>query len=294
MNILNTIYRILTHPFNKKNKIKALLIFVKWQLAAYLNPYAIIYPLTQNSRIIVKKGMTGATGNIYCGLLEFADMGFLLHFLRPCDTFVDVGANIGVYTILASAEIGAKTISIEPIKQTFSLLQDNIRINNIESNVRTLNIGAGKAVGVLNFTQSLDTVNHVLAINENATNVINVEISTLDILCDDICPAILKIDVEGFETEVLAGARNLIRQSELKAIIIELNGSGMRYGFNDMEIHKELISEGFLPYSYDPFARKLIKLESFTKFNTVYIRHYDYVNNRLQGARKINVRGKEF
>ena len=39
----------------------------------------------KGSKLIVRNGMTGATGNIYCGLHEFADMGFVLHLLRPGD-----------------------------------------------------------------------------------------------------------------------------------------------------------------------------------------------------------------
>lgn len=46
--------------------------------------------------------MTGATGNWYCGLQEYEDMSFVLHALRPGDLFVDVGANIGSYSILAA------------------------------------------------------------------------------------------------------------------------------------------------------------------------------------------------
>jgi len=43
------------------------------------------------------------------------DMGFLLHFLRKDDLFLDVGANIGSYTVLAGGAVGAKSISFEPV-----------------------------------------------------------------------------------------------------------------------------------------------------------------------------------
>jgi hypothetical protein len=46
------------------------------------------------SSTLRRKSAFCVTGNIYCGLHEFADMGFVLHFLRPGDLFVDVGANI--------------------------------------------------------------------------------------------------------------------------------------------------------------------------------------------------------
>ncbi|MEJ7626598.1 MAG: FkbM family methyltransferase [Ferruginibacter sp.] len=80
--------------------------------------------------------MAGATGNIYMGLHEFPDMGFLLHFLRSEDLFFDIGSNIGSYTILASGQVGAKTFAFEPVPSTFSALHKNILANNLESIVR--------------------------------------------------------------------------------------------------------------------------------------------------------------
>ena len=46
--------------------------------------------------------MTGATGNIYCGLHEFIELTFLLHLLRPNDLSLNIGANVGSYIILAA------------------------------------------------------------------------------------------------------------------------------------------------------------------------------------------------
>ena len=115
----------------------------------------------ENSKILIRKGLTGATGNLYCGLHDFEPMGFLLHFLRKEDLFVDVGANIGSYTILASGEIGADSIAFEPVPFAFQTLQENIRINSIETKVRTFNAALASKQGALNFTSDLDTCNHV-------------------------------------------------------------------------------------------------------------------------------------
>ena len=62
----------------------------------------IIVPWVGDSRFITGSGETGLTGNIYVGFHEYEEMLFLLHALQPTDTFVDVGANVGEYTILAS------------------------------------------------------------------------------------------------------------------------------------------------------------------------------------------------
>jgi len=221
--IFNTLKFIYNHPFNSQNKFGGLNRFIKWQINCRLNPYPILYPYTENSKLIMWRGLTGATGNLYCGLMEFDDMGFLLHFLRDSDLFIDIGANIGTYTILASGEIGASTIAIEPIPSTFKNLVLNISANQIQEKVEALNIGLGANKDVIRFTKSFDTVNHVAT--ENESNTIDVRVDKLDAVTSRKIPSLIKIDVEGFETEVLNGAEEVLKAKELKALIIELNGS---------------------------------------------------------------------
>ncbi|MCX7944434.1 MAG: FkbM family methyltransferase [Deltaproteobacteria bacterium] len=284
-NILKFIY---THPFNSENRINGILRFFKWQISCLLNQYPIIYQFTENSRLIIAKGMTSATGNLYCGLAEYNEMGFLLHFLRQGDLFIDIGANIGAYTILASAEIGANTIAIEPIPPTFKILLDNILVNRIHDRVKALNIGLGSKNGKLRFTTLYDSTNHVATGGE--TNTIEVEVSTLDtILSSELIPVLLKIDVEGFETEVLNGAEKTLGRDALKAIIIELNGLGKRYGYDDLEVHKKLLNFEFKPFMYNPQRRRLEELETFGAHNTIYLRDKKFVEDRIRSARRIKI-----
>lgn len=288
MNAVSLIKFILSHPINRNSKAKALSRFIKWQLNTKLNPYPIIYPFTENSKLIIQKGMTGATQNLYCGLQEFEDMAFLIHFLRKEDFFVDIGANIGSFTVLAAGHIGSKTYSFEPVPSTFSHLLNNISVNNISKKVTVFNTALGSAKGKINFTSSLDTMNHVA--NNNETGTISVPIEKLDeILPEHETPLLLKIDVEGFETEVIRGASHTLRQSRLKAIIIELNGSGSRYGYDESKIHDELINLQFRPFRYEPMQRILQSMDGFGSHNTIYIRDLDFVQKRLSTAPKTKI-----
>jgi FkbM family methyltransferase len=288
MQLLKTIFFIFTHPMNENKKIRSLINFFKWQINCSINNFPIIYTFTSRSKLIIYKGMAAATGNYYCGLMEYADMAFLLHFLRESDLFVDIGSNIGTYSILASAEIGAKSIAVEPIPSTFRLLEDNLQINGLNGKVKALNMGLSSTIGSLKFTKSLDSVNHV-ATNTDI-DLIEVSVDTLDnILLPDMSPHILKIDVEGFETEVLLGAKKTLNDINLKAIIIELNGSGNRYGYDEIKIHEMLIDFGFNIYTYDPFTRNLAISNEIGNLNTIYIRDFDFVEKRLKSQRRISV-----
>ena len=248
-------------------------------------------PWVNDARLIVRSGLTGATGNLYAGLHEFEDMAFVLHALRPADVFVDIGANVGSYTVLGGAVVGARGISIEPIPATFALLQQNIAINNLGDRVQALNIGLGQSEGVLRFTCGLDTVNHVLSEGESANDTIDVPVRTLDAVLGGTMPTLIKIEVEGFETEIIAGAAQTLALSGVLAIIMELNGSGNRYGFDENALHRQVLDKGFETYRYRPFQRMLESLrgERMSGGNTLYIRDVDKVAERIKSAPAVRV-----
>jgi FkbM family methyltransferase len=235
--------------------------------------------------------MTGATGSIYTGLHEFEEMAFTLHLLRPDDLFVDVGANVGVYTVLAAAVAGARCVSVEPVPSTYRDLVANIRLNNVEDRIRPLQVGIGASPGECAFTSDLDTTNHVVAANESTKRAIRVRITTLDEVLQDDQPTLLKVDVEGFETQVLDGAVEVLRQPNLLALIVELNGSGHRYEFDEKALATRLTEFGFFPYSYSPFERQMQHLGHSSGGNTLFIREPERVADRLRSAAPVSVLG---
>ena len=292
MSIQHTIKLLISHPLTKKKPIDSIARFLKWQVGASISSFPIIYPFTSKSKLVITKGMTGATGNLYFGLHEFEDMAFLLHFLRKEDFFLDAGANVGSYTVLASAHVGCKSISVEPVPSTFQNFLNNVYINRMNERVEALNIGLGKEAATLKFTKTLDTVNHIATDSDD--NTIDVPIKSVDEIVGSNVPSLIKIDVEGYETEVLKGAMNTLKNTKLKALIIELNGSGGRYGFDENDIHNLLIDLKLSPYEYAPFERKLKKIDRFGSYNTIYIRDIDFVNDRIINADKIEILGNSF
>src|SRR4051812_48596523 len=103
------------HPLNAGSKVSALGRVARWQVASRLLAGPFSLPFVEGASLLVSRGMTGATGNWYCGLHEPTDMAFVLHLLRPGDHFLDVGANIGSYTVLAAGAVGARVTSVEPL-----------------------------------------------------------------------------------------------------------------------------------------------------------------------------------
>jgi len=193
---------IANHPLNRSKRLKALLRWFKWQIGSRLVPGPVLVPFVNSYSLIAQPGMTGVTQNIYVGLAEFREMALLLHTLKSDDLFVDVGANVGAYTVLAGST-GCGVIAIEPIEKTFRWLQRNIDTNALASRVELHQCGVGECQFKMRFTVSQDTVNHVCNGDEPGAEV---EVTTLDDLLGGREASIIKIDVEGFEFQVLQGA----------------------------------------------------------------------------------------
>lgn len=284
---LRTVNFILNHPLSSKNKVKAFQRLLSWQVRSRLIGKPVTYGFVNESRLLVYPGMTGATGNIYAGLHEFYDMGFVLHALREDDVFVDVGANIGSYTVLAGAAVGADCIAIEPVPSTFSHLLENVELNYLQNSVDCLNIGIGKEAGTLRFSADEDTMNHVVADAEVCDRTIDIAVKRLDDVLAGRSPTIIKIDVEGWEANVISGAREVFSGQEPLAVLMEF-GMGKRYGFNDEQLYEEVLDFGFKRVSYDPFERTLIPSESngLTDGNILFVKDIDYFRHRVQSAQK--------
>jgi FkbM family methyltransferase len=296
MALSNTLRFIANHPLNQGNKLAALKRYFRWQIGSRLLSGQVVHEWVNGARFLVRAGETGLTGNIYTGLHEFEDMGFLLHFLRADDLFVDVGANVGSYTILAGAAVGARCYAFEPVPDTFARLVDNLRLNHLDDRARCVNVGVGAEDGELWFSSDLDTVNHVLAADETSAQAVKVRVAALDSLLGDESPALIKIDVEGFETPVLDGAQVVLSRSSLRAVIMELNGSGTRYGFDEQKILARMADYGFGTYSYNPFGRALVNLrgKNVDSGNTLFIRDEASVLARLRAAPRVEILGASF
>jgi FkbM family methyltransferase len=273
-----------------------LLGFVKWQLGIRMIPGSVVFEWVGGARTVIQRGDTGMTQNIYCGLQDFGDMAYVLHATTPQDLFVDVGANLGGYTILACAARGARGYCVEPVPATYRRLLDNIAINNLSSRVVTLNIGLSNRDGELNFTAGDGCYNRVIANGEPNADCITVPVRTLDSVLSGESPSMMKIDVEGFETPILDGAEATLGNASLHSVIMELNGFGARYGFDDERIVRRMRDYGFSTYQYEPFSRQLLPIagKSQSGDNTLFVRNENLVRERIAGAPRVVIGSGEF
>lgn len=120
--------------------------------------------------------------------------------------------------------------------------------------------------------------------------------TSLDVQLQGVSPSLLKIDVEGYETPVLEGAHETLKKPTLHSVIMELNGSGSRYGYDESRIIELMLDYDFKTYSYNPLERKLIDLKgkNLNTGNTLFIRDKSFVEERLMDSPKVLVSEQSF
>jgi FkbM family methyltransferase len=273
------------HPLNADAPWSALNRFFVWQIAGRVARKSMIVPYVDDTKLVVAPDMSAAILTMYIGLAEFADMSFALHLLTDEDLFGDVGANVGVYCVLASGVRGAKSVVMEPVATTIEALRLNIAINELGGLVDILEIGAGAEPGELDFSTDEDCSNHIVQDGSGC----RVPVLPLDEVFAARTPVLLKIDVEGFETNVIKGAQRLLKDTALKAVLMEMNGSGRRYGFDERALHSEMLRLGFNSFLYDPWSRKLNPSNPNYLMNTIYVRDLAFVEHRLRAAKPFRV-----
>ena len=298
MNLLSTARYIVKHPLSRGRRLANLGRFIAWQVGSRLVPGPVAIALTNKARLFAEPGMTSATGHIYVGLQEFEDMAFVAHALRPGDLFVDVGANIGAYTALAGAVAGAAVMAFEPNDLARDWLARNVALNGLQARVEIRNEAVGATAGNVEFTVDRDTTNSVVVAGDGlavAERKATVPMTTLDIMCQKRCPAIIKIDVEGFELPVIEGASELLSHSGLLALVVEMNGSGAKYGFDESKLVSLLGARGFEPMMYRPEERKLVArsdASSHASDNVIFARKSSFLDHLLRDAEQLNIQGR--
>jgi FkbM family methyltransferase len=171
--------------------------------------------------------------NIYLGTYEPYDSALVRSHLKPGMTVIDVGANIGYYSLMAAAEVGSngRVISFEPNPELGQQLQQTIRKNRI-ANLTLEPAGVSDVAGWANLFVPKETGNNTATMIANeGGRPVPVPIVTLDEYLEQhqiYQVDFLKIDVEGFEPKVIQGGCSAIRAKRIKAIFCEFNGVWLR------------------------------------------------------------------
>lgn len=273
------------HELGRRNVWRAIRRFLGLQVSGRLLRRSFLVPFVNETHIFVSPGLTGANGNFYFGLMEFRDMAFVGHVLRPGDVFVDVGANVGSYTLLASGVCGATTIAFEAGEEAFAELRKNVEANSLDKRVSAIQAAVGHREGIIRFSTGRDTMNSIVAAGGPG---VDVAMTTLSASVKAV-PRLIKIDTEGFDADVVAGAASLLAGHEPMALLVELGPQ--RGAASEADLLRLMADRGFARMDYDPLARRLTPLgsEQTRMSNALFVREPGFFAERVASARPLRL-----
>lgn len=203
------------------------------------------------------------------GTYEPHILDLIAKYLKKGDVFVDVGANIGQHSMFAASIVGnsGKVYSFEPIPYIYNQLLDSVKINHFESIVDAYNI----ALGEEGKTETL----HIETNNVGGSSIIGphgkdnkeiiINIKKGDAMLGNIKHInMVKIDVEGYEYEVLAGMQKTLAIHK-PIIILEFSGQlyFSRGNNNGDKIISLLENIGYALYDIEDYMEKIIVKQDF-------------------------------
>ena len=293
--VVDTSRFLRSHAIAGRQPVRAHLRWFGWQARTFARAGAVTVPWIGRTKLIAQRGLTSVSANVYTGLDEVESMAFAAHLLRPGDLFVDIGANAGVYTVLAAAVAGSRVIAAEPVTVSSETLVRNVALNGIGDRVNVRRVAVGASTTRKRVTSDRDATNRLLGDDESYAGASETaEVVTLDDLVGGESPKLVKIDVEGGEYDVLQGASATLDNDDLEGIIVELRSrfSGVRKDAG--QIDALLSRAGFAAASYDPFERVLRITRSINEAdrNTIYVRSLERAQARLASADPIDVYGQ--
>lgn len=187
------------------------------------------------------------------GVNEARILRLLLEVLKPRDTVYDIGANIGTHTVFFAKRIGpsGQVISFEPDNDIAEILEDHVRLNRLENvTVLRLALGNREYEGDLFIDKKIGRGSTSLIATGGKTFSGRASVVRGDRIVAEKrlpVPRVVKIDVEGYEIEVLEGLERTLRHDECKYLCCEIHPALLPQGRMESDVFRIARELGFSP-----------------------------------------------
>ncbi|WP_231461841.1 FkbM family methyltransferase [Pedobacter sp. Leaf132] len=270
----------------------------KWQNLFHENDAFIVHGLSNGTRLKLYKDSI-LSKLIYEGF-ENKELLFIDKFLKPGDTFFDIGSNIGLHSIFASAKLkkDGYIYAFEPSVKTFNRLNENVSLNNLKSIITTFQMGISDKNETLYLNVSEDghdawnsfsKLQHINLSLKEEISVIRLDDFIFDNAIKPDTVTFIKIDVEGWELHVLGGLEKLIHSKDFNPVfLIEFTEeNAFRTGYSCRDIYSYLVNKGYKWYGYDELNNEVYEspLKAYYPYENLIALKPERLNNlriRLQ------------
>lgn len=264
MKYINSLLIILKHPLNYNRIFCTLLRIFWWKINQLYIKIPAVVEMIDGVKCICYPNSSYGGLVVYTRLPEYHEMKFILSKLKKFDTFIDVGANIGVFSLLAVSKIeNGKVYSFEPNEVAGTIFRENIRLNDFSKVINHDERIVSDKNGSEYFTLTKHSEVSHISYKKSSVKDHNKRIKSIKL--DSFCEKnkikkvrILKIDVEGAEKKVLKGSESLIKDNLIDYILFESNIDSKEYGYESEETKDFLMKYGYDLYEFNKKG-KLIK-----------------------------------
>jgi len=182
--------------------------------------------------------------------------------LMPGDTFIDIGSHVGYYSMLALQQVlnTGRVLAFEANPATYQVLLANVLMNDA-ANMHAFNCALGASSGTASFGVNAQDEGQSSLVDGAAANagaVINVAMTTLDMIHAQIALTsvrVVKIDVEGFETQVIDGGRKFFADLRPQRVVFEVNNTDPgKPKYQDLGIRAYFRTLGYRAYLIRPWS----------------------------------------
>jgi len=249
---MHWVLEIARHPANQGGRLAAERRAVVWHWRTRGGRDGVVAVVTVDgrTRIMARPEQFSAVWTIYDGVHEWEELQFCLRFLRPGDHFVDVGANVGVFSTLVGTRLpGVRITAIEPFPPVREDLEANLALNDLK--IAVVDSAVSDTAGEATFEiLDRDVLNRLAPEGVTGSRGISVPVTTLDELVGDDPPALIKIDVEGSELLVMQGARRLLTDVA-PVLLFEHAGHSQHFGITPAQVRAFLSGLGYSVHLLD-------------------------------------------
>lgn len=223
-------------------------------------------------KLLLNKKDPAVSGALALGVYELHETKLFREKIKKGMTVLDIGANIGYYTLIASSNVGTsgRVVSFEPDAENFALLSKTIKENGC-SNVELQNVALSHTKGSTRlYLSEANKGDHRIYDCEEKRQFVTVPTVVLDEFCEQKnIPHVdfIKMDVQGAEWMVLGGMKRILRESTGLQLLTEFWPEGIiKSGGNALDFLSELRGAGLSVYAINKSSGSLQNISDFESF----------------------------